>query len=120
MFTLAESPDLSLARAEVALWLDSGTAQPPAPAFNRAHVEVAVPEEKLLEDFLARVALSGFELEIFPQKHLGTCRYRGYWTLRQKTVMGFHSASEAENEADARLLACAWLLRDEWSRRWLS
>jgi hypothetical protein len=115
MFT--ETPDLSLARAEIAQWL--GTSQPPAPPSDEAHLEAAVPTAQLLEDFVARVASSGFQLHIFPQRSMGTCLYCAYWELRRETFFGFHFASEAENDAYARLLACTWLLRDEWSRPWL-
>jgi hypothetical protein len=112
--------NLSLARAEVVLWLDATAKNHAPPGKDGAQVSPVVPEEELPGLFLDRVRRHGFDLELLPVHRAGQRLLRGFWTLHGNTFVGFQQAAEAPEEDDARLLACAALLRNDWCRGRLS
>lgn len=114
----AAEPDLALARAEVIAWLRDGAINND-PMFMLGHPEEVLRQEhgEIADRFLKVVAPAGFDLEVFPVEHDGLAAFDSRWTHRAADFVGFKNPRPAALLDDARLLACAALLRNEWCRQ---
>jgi hypothetical protein len=95
-----EEPDLqiSAARADVLAWLAS---QQPANYESNAELSRAFFEFIALET----------DLELRVQRNPSACVYEARWYHRGRETKEFPKPFCAEDEADARLLACAGMVR---------
>ncbi len=109
----------AVARQEVIAWLRDGAVEGD-PMFMLGHRECDVIERQheITERFLRQVRTVGFELEILPvQNGDGNGdAFHSLWTYRGNTFVGFEQPPEALDELEARVLACAALLRNDWCR----
>lgn len=113
--------DVSSAQREVVAWFRDGALEG-EPLFMLGQTEHALGErtEELAKRILSRVRTAGFDLEVKPVQENGHCAFHSYWRFRGHDLVGFKQAPTASTEAEATVLACAALLRNEWCRSRLS
>jgi hypothetical protein len=91
---------------------------------SRVGLFLAVPDSELgekhreiAEAFLKWLHSTGFALEIVALDDANAPgMFEGRWTHNGAAFVGFKQAPAAKNRADAALLACAALLRNDWCR----
>lgn len=107
--------ELELARAEVLIWLngcDQG-----AVFAREITAETALAEnEKIADHFLSRIRDTGFELEVVDVGEDGSPAFDPRWTHCDNQFVGFKQPPPAPSREEAKLLACAALLRNDWCR----
>lgn len=88
------------------------------PMFMLGHPESVLVQKhgEIAERFLQVIKPAGFRLEVFAA--LGGFDSR--WTHREADFVGFKQPLLAANEDDAKVLACAALLRNDWCRQRLA
>lgn len=77
------------------------------------------PARELAQRFLSHARAAGFELTLFASGWLMQPGFRGEWRCHNAVVDLPHVPEGADRD-EARLLACAALLRDERCRRYLT
>lgn len=119
MSSQSEYFDLAVARHEVVSWLRDG-ALDNDPLFILGHPEefVAVRNDEVAERFLKRVISRDFELKIFQLNETdGAAIFESRWNFCGAAIPGVAIPPRAHTYEDAKLLACAVLLRSEWCRK---
>lgn len=71
---------------------------------------------EIAERFLARAGASGFILEMVEKTTPEGTAYEPRWTHRGASFVGFKQPDAVDNLDDAKVLACAALLRNDWCR----
>ena len=84
-------------------------AKAPDSALGEKHGEIA-------KAFLKWLLSTPFELEIVPIGEGKTAMYEGRWMHNGAEFVGFKQPPAAANREDAKILACAALLRNDWCR----
>lgn len=113
---LTQTP-LERACCEIVAWLRDGAVSDD-PMFMLGHPEKSLEARtgEIAERFLARAGEAGFALEIVSSPTLDGPAYEPRWTHRGASFVGFKQPAPAQNLDEARVLACAALLRNEWCR----
>lgn len=108
---------LERARGEIIAWLRDG-AMNGEPLFMLGHPDKSLDGRsgEIAECFLARVGASGFALEMIEDSTVEGVAYAPRWTHRGASFVGFKQPASASNLDDAKVLACAALLGNEWCR----
>jgi hypothetical protein len=108
---------LERARSEVIAWLRDGAISDD-PMFMLGHPEKSIEERsgEIAERFLNLVREAGFTLEIVEEMGADGLAYAPRWTHRGSSFVGFKQPESARNVDEAKVLACAALLRNEWCR----
>jgi hypothetical protein len=101
------------AREEVNAWLRDGGGE-------LTPQDGELSKEEIAALFLERVSRAGFRLEVFPVSDGSRPDFDSHWTFADCALVGFKQPPKAHTEEDARLLACAALLRNEWCRQRLT
>src|SRR5215203_1199373 len=111
-YNLCTKQELLQARSEILAELrsrDAAFLTVPDTALGEKHREIA-------EAFLKWLSSTGFALEIVSLDEHAAGMFEGRWTHNGAAFVGFKQPPAAANRADAALLACAALLRNEWCR----
>lgn len=109
-----ESNIVDTARREILVWLRAGHRNPfffkdRTDAESKAHAEIVAR-------FLSWVQPVGFTLQIVNEGTESEPKWSGHWRFQENDLQGFKQPPLSGSRDDARLLACAALLQNEWSR----
>lgn len=79
---------------------------------------VSVRNDEVAERFLRQVTCRDFELKIFQVSEADTVVFfEARWSFCGAAIPGVATPARAHTYEEAKLLACAALLRSEWCRR---
>jgi len=113
---MSETLMIEWERSLVLDWLRDGQRDP---HFLEGRTEEELRRDHALmgERFVSWIGKSGFEAKLVEAIANGERAWDVHWTHNGATFVGFKQAPPATNPADALLLGCAALLRNEWCRR---
>lgn len=103
-------------RSLVLEWLRNGQREPHF-LEGRTEAELALDHAVIAERFVWWIRKSGFEAKLVEALPNAVRAWDVHWTHQGATFVGFKQAPPAADPADALLLGCAALLRNDWCRR---
>jgi len=78
---------------------------------------ISVRNDEVAERFLKLVTCRDFELRIFQVHEIDSVFFEARWIFCGAVIPGVAIPSRAHTYEEAKLLACAVLLRSEWCRK---
>jgi hypothetical protein len=109
----AEESEISAARRLVLAWLREPHRNPRFLS-GAGEADLTHDHGPIVERFLSWIHPAGFDFELIDHEHGSGHVYNVHWRYHGCELIGFKQSPPAPKPDDAKLLACAGLLRNDW------